>query len=129
MFQMHLLSSPENQEIISKRKEELAKAKSKAYKRFLEEKQKKKELTRKIKVTVRSNKVQARSLSAPVRVGVEVGSGRSRIFCWGGADQLGGANLRHICFSVKTNAKMKELDPVGGHVPGAPPWICQCKLF
>ena len=43
---MHLLSSPENQEIIrnvdkaGKRKEELAKAKSKAYKGFLEEKQK-----------------------------------------------------------------------------------------
>ena len=41
------LSSPENQEIIrnadkiSKRKEELAKAKSEAYKRFLEEEKKK----------------------------------------------------------------------------------------
>ena len=43
VFKMHLLSSPENQEImrnvdkISKRKEELTKAKSEAYKRFLEE--------------------------------------------------------------------------------------------
>ena len=51
MFKTHLLSSPENQEIIrntdkiSKRKEELAKAKSEAYKRFLEEeKQKRKNL-------------------------------------------------------------------------------------
>ena len=33
--------------------------------------------------------------------------------CWGGAD------LRHGCFSAKTYAKMKELDPVGGG--GAPP--------
>ena len=54
VFHKHLLSSPQNQEIIrnadkvSKRKEELEKAKSEAYKRFLEgEKQKKKELTRK----------------------------------------------------------------------------------
>ena len=44
---MHLLSSPENQEIIknadkvSKRKEELAEAKRQAYKRFLEEENKK----------------------------------------------------------------------------------------
>ena len=41
----------------------------------------------------------------------------------GGADLLGGADLRHVCFSVKTNAKTKELDPVGGwgHAPVAPP--------
>ena len=74
VFKTHLLSSPENQEIIrnadkiSKRKKELAKAKSEAYKRFLEEeKQKKKELVRKKKVTVRSDKVQARSMPAAVR--------------------------------------------------------------
>ena len=51
MFKTHLLSSPENQEIIrnadkiSKRKEELAKAKSEEYKRFLEEEKQKKERT------------------------------------------------------------------------------------
>ena len=38
-------------------------------------------------------------------------SGRSRISRWGG----GGADLRHVCFSAKTCAKTKELDPVGGH--------------
>ena len=76
VFQMHLLSSPENQEIIrntdkaSKRKEELAKAKSRR------RKTKKKELTRKKKVTVRSDKVQARSLLAPVR-----GRGQDRGRC------------------------------------------------
>ena len=82
VFKTHLLSSPENQEIIrnadkiSKRKE-VAKAKSKAYKRFVEEeKQKKKELVRKKKVTVRSDKVQARSMPAPVR-----GRGRGRGRC------------------------------------------------
>ena len=44
----------------------------------------------------------------------EVDSGGSRIFHWGGA------NLRHICFSVKTYAKTKELDPVGGVCRGRP---------
>ena len=40
----------------------------------------------------------------------------------GGPDLLGGANLRRVCFSVKTNAKTKELDPVGrGGARGAPP--------
>ena len=33
----------------------------------------------------------------------------------------GGANLQHIHFSVKTCAKMKEMDPVGGRAPVAPP--------
>ena len=34
----------------------------------------------------------------------------------------GGANLRHVHFSVKTYAKMKEFDPVGGaRAGGAPP--------
>ena len=32
----------------------------------------------------------------------------------GGADPLGGANLRHIHFSAKMYAKTKEMDPVGG---------------
>ena len=51
VFQTHLLSSPENQEIIknadkvSKRKEDLTKAKNEAYNRFLEEKKNKKERT------------------------------------------------------------------------------------
>ena len=43
-------------------------------------------------------------------------SGGSRIFRWGGADPLGGRR------PVKTYAKMKELDPVGGgHAPAAAP--------
>ena len=29
-------------------------------------------------------------------------------------------------FLAKTYAKTKELDPVGGHAPAAPPWIHQC---
>ena len=33
----------------------------------------------------------------------------------------GGADLRHGCFLAKTYAKTKELDPVGGCVPAAPP--------
>ena len=32
----------------------------------------------------------------------------------GGADPLGGANLRRIHFLVKTYVKIKEIDPVGG---------------
>ena len=41
----------------------------------------------------------------------------------GGADPLGGANLRRIHFSAKTYAKTKEIDPVGGGGGGpvAPP--------
>ena len=37
----------------------------------------------------------------------------------GGADLLGGANLRHVHFLAKMYVKMKEIDPVGGG--GAPP--------
>ena len=37
----------------------------------------------------------------------------------------GGANLWHIHFSVKTYAKTKEIDPVGGARAAAPPWIRQ----
>ena len=43
----------------------------------------------------------------------------------GALTHWGGANLRHVHFLVKTYAKMKEMDPVGGHVPAAPPWIRQ----
>ena len=39
----------------------------------------------------------------------------------GGAEPLGGTDLRCGCFSAKTYAKMKELDPVGGAcASGAP---------
>ena len=68
VFTFHYLPSSENQEIIRKaektaKRKELAKAKTEAYKRFLEEeKQKKKDIIRKKKVTVRSDKVQVRSL-------------------------------------------------------------------
>ena len=43
-------------------------------------------------------------------------SGRSRIARWGGHRAVGGwgADLQRGCFSVKTNVKTKELDPVGG---------------
>ena len=35
---------------------------------------------------------------------------------------LGGGDLRHACFLVKTNVKTKELDHVGeGHALAAPP--------
>ena len=33
----------------------------------------------------------------------------------------GGANLRRVHFSVKMYAKTKEMDPVGGRAPAAPP--------
>ena len=40
----------------------------------------------------------------------------------GGVDPLEGAvDLRCGCFLAKMYAKMKELGPVGGHVPGTPP--------
>ena len=39
----------------------------------------------------------------------------------GGADPLGGANLRHVHFSAKTYVKMKEIDPVGGGGVAVPP--------
>ena len=37
----------------------------------------------------------------------------------GGADPLGGVDLRHGHFSVKTYAKTKELDLVRGRPPGS----------
>ena len=54
-------------------------------------------------------------------------SGGSGIFRWGGAEPLGGTNLRRGCFLAKMYAKLKELDPVGGGgAPAAPPpWIRQ----
>ena len=43
-------------------------------------------------------------------------------FSVGGRRPVGGANRRHVCFSAKTNAETKELDPVGGaRAGGAPP--------
>ena len=39
---------------------------------------------------------------------------------------FGGADLQHVCFSVKMYVKMKELDPVvGGGGAGSAPWIRQ----
>ena len=85
VFTSHYLSSPENKEIIrkadrtAKRKEELAKAKAEAYEMFLkEEKQKKKDIIIKKKVTVRSDKAQARNLPTPVR-GWGRGQGRGGV--------------------------------------------------
>ena len=41
--------------------------------------------------------------------------GGSRISRWGAPTLVGGgANLRHMCFSVKTYVKMKKFGPVGG---------------
>ena len=39
----------------------------------------------------------------------------------GGTDPLGGTDLQHVHFSVKTYAKMKGLDPIGGCMLAAPP--------
>ena len=39
----------------------------------------------------------------------------------GGAELLGGVDLQRGCFSAKTYAKMKELDPVGGARAGSVP--------
>ena len=39
----------------------------------------------------------------------------------GALTRWGDANLRCIHFSVKTYAITKEIDPVGGHMPAAPP--------
>ena len=55
----------------------------------------------------------------------------------GGAEPLGGTDLQHKHFSVKMNAKMKELDPVGGGTcrqrpldpPMNPDSICKCFEF
>ena len=48
---------------------------------------------------------------------------RIQDFPLGGRRPVGGAtNLRHVPFSAKTYAKMKELNPVGrGGASGAPP--------
>ena len=46
---------------------------------------------------------------------------RIQDFPLGGAEPLGGANLRCGCFLAKTYAKMKELDPIGGRTLVAPP--------
>ena len=56
-------------------------------------------------------------------------------FPLGGANLLGGTDLQHICFSAKTHAETKELDPVGrgvhtGSAPLDPPmqllWQLTC---
>ena len=52
----------------ARHKEKLAEAKAEAYKKFLEnEKEKKKELAKKKKITVRQDSIKARSLPATVR--------------------------------------------------------------
>ena len=43
----------------------------------------------------------------------------------GAPTRWGDTNLRHVHFSVKMYAKMKEIDPVGG---GAGGWLRQWKL-
>ena len=53
-------------------------------------------------------------------------SSGSRISRWGGgggAEPLGGTDLRHGYFLAKMYAKTKELDPIGGwaRAGGAPP--------
>ena len=46
---------------------------------------------------------------------------------WGGCQPVGGTNIRCVHFSVKTYAKTKEIDPVGGGpCRQHPPWIRQC---
>ena len=56
-------------------------------------------------------------------------SGGSRISRWGGggADPLGGRQLRCVHFLAKMYAKMKEIDPVGGR-RRCPPWTRQWFL-
>ena len=39
----------------------------------------------------------------------------------GALTHWGGTNLRHVHFLAKTYVKMKEIDPVGGRAPAAPP--------
>ena len=39
----------------------------------------------------------------------------------GGVHLLGDVDLRRRHFLPKMHVKMKELDPIGGHVPGTPP--------
>ena len=52
-------------------------------------------------------------------------SGGSRISHWGGGGAPtrwgGGANLQRIHFLAKMYAKRKEIDPVRGRTPVAPP--------
>ena len=59
-----------------------------------------------------------------VNLGAQIRNGAYRRFGnnqWRIQDfPLGGANLRQVHFSVKTHAKMKELDPVGGRSPAPP---------
>ena len=65
--------------------------------------------------------LEGRHLSK-IRLGANVTSGRSRIF-------PGGRQLPKVLlffnFLPKTAWKWKNLDPQGGRVPGAPPWIRQ----
>ena len=47
---------------------------------------------------------------------------RIQDFPLGGAPtHWGGADLQYVHFSAKTYAKTKEIDPVGGRAPAAPP--------
>ena len=60
-------------------KEKLAEAKAEAYKKFLEsEKEKKKELAKNKKITVRQDSIKARSLPAAVRSRGRGGRGHGR---------------------------------------------------
>ena len=56
-------------------------------------------------------------------------SGGSRISHWGGGgtEPLGGCRPLMWVLLGKTYAKMKELDPVGGHMPAVSPWIHKCS--
>ena len=52
--------------------------------------------------------------------------GGSRISRWGVPTLIGGgANLRHRCFLVKTNVKMKEFGPVGGGGGAPETFVCR----
>ena len=71
----------------SRRKEKLAEAKAEAYKKFLE-KEKKKELAKKKKITVRQDSIKARSLPAAVR-----GRGRGGRGCGRGRGTINNPKL------------------------------------
>ena len=60
-------------------------------------------------------------------VSVNQASGRSRISLGGGGG--GGADVQCRRFLVKTYAKTKELGPVGGRAPGAPPGSATASLW
>ena len=65
--------------------------------------------------------LNASSLGTPIHC-------QKLIWCSGGS-RRGGTDLRRVHFSAKTNAKMKEMDPVGGGGGSRwwqPPWIHQC---